>query len=68
MADDVNEGIENALNLIVGTQNEAETWKKNWTNYIWNFKNLFVKLKDSSDGKSIPISELEGRVAKMKQS
>ena len=31
-------------------------------------QNLFVKLKDSRDGKSSTISELDGRVTKMKQS
>ena len=33
---------------------------------VITLRNLFVKLKDSRDGKSISISELEGRVTKMK--
>ena len=33
---------------------------------VSTLRNLFVKLKDSRNGKSNTISELEGRVAKMK--
>ena len=33
---------------------------------VRTLRNLFVKLKDSRDGKSNTISGLEGRVAKMK--
>jgi len=67
MADDVSEGTENALNIIVSTAERSGNMKKELKQTVFEtLSNLFVKLKDSRDGKSSKISELEGRVAKMK--
>jgi hypothetical protein len=66
----VSEGIENALNLIVRTAKQSGSMKKELKQTIFEtvstLRNLFVTLKDSRDGQSNIISELEGRVAKMK--
>ena len=70
MADDVSEGIENALNIIGSTEERSGNIKKELKQNIFEtvstLRNLFVKLKDSRDGKPNTIGELEGRVAKMK--
>jgi hypothetical protein len=70
MADDESEGIENALNIIVSTAERSGNMKKESKQTIFEtistLKNLFVKLEDNRDGKSNTISELAGRVSKMK--
>jgi hypothetical protein len=65
MADEESQGIDNALNIIVSTTERNGNIKKEWKQTIFEtvstLGNLFVKLKDSKDGKFISISELEGQ-------
>jgi hypothetical protein len=57
MADEVSEGIEDALNIIVSMMERSGNMKKELKQTIFEtvstLRNLFVKLKDSRDGKSI---------------
>ena len=70
MADEVSEEFKNALNIIVNTAERNGNMKKQLMQTIFEIlstaRHLFVKLKDSRDGKSIAISELELIVTKMK--
>jgi SMC interacting uncharacterized protein involved in chromosome segregation len=70
MADEVCEGIENALNIIVNTTERSGNMKKELKQNIFEtvstLRNLFVKLKGNIDSKSNAISELEVRMTKMK--
>jgi hypothetical protein len=70
MADEVWEGIENALNTIVTTTERSGNVKKELKHTISEtlstLRKLFVKLKDISYSKSRAISELETAVTKMK--
>jgi hypothetical protein len=63
MDDVVREGIENALNVIVNmtesSRNMKEELKQTIFETVSTLRNPFVKLKDSRDGNSIAISELE---------
>ena len=69
MADDVSEGIDKALNLVVNTVERSGNMKKELKQTIFetvsSLRNLFAKLKDSRDSKLHTISELEGRVTAM---
>ena len=62
MADDVSEGIENALKIIVSTAERSGNMKKELKQTIFEtvstLRNLFVKLKVSGYGKFNTISEL----------
>jgi hypothetical protein len=68
MADEVCEGIEDALNLIVSTTEQSGNMKIGLKQTIFEtvsiLRNLFVKLKDSRDSKSTEISKLEMQVPK----
>jgi len=68
MADDMNEGIENALNKIVCTTEQSGNTKKDLKQTIYEtvstLRKLFIKLKDSYDSKTRAISEFETLVAK----
>jgi hypothetical protein len=70
MADDVSEGIENALNIIVNTTERSGNMKKELKQTIFEtvstLRNLFVKLKGSIYSKSNAISELVVRMTKRK--
>jgi len=70
MADDMSEGIDNALNLVVNTVERSGNMKKELKETIYetvsSLRNLFAKLKDSRDSKLHTISDLEGRVTTMK--
>jgi len=70
MADEVSEGIENALNTIASTTERSGNMKKELKLTIYKMvstlRNLFIKLKDNSDSKSKTISKLEMLVANMK--
>ena len=66
MADDVCEGIQNALNLIVSTaerssniRNELKQTIFQTVSSLWN---PFVQLKDSRDSKTHKITELESQI------
>ena len=62
MADDVSEGIENALNITLSTAERSGNMKKELKQTIFEtvstLRNLFVKLKVSGYGKFNTISEL----------
>jgi len=70
MADDVNEGIETALNMISITMEQSRNMKKQLKHTIYEtvstLKKLFVKLKDMNDIKTKTINELETLVATTK--
>jgi len=70
MAEVVDEGIENALNLVVLTTERSGNMKKKLKQTIYEavstLRNLFVKLKNNFDVKSSKISELEAEVSKVK--
>jgi len=70
MADDVYEEIENALNTIATTTERSGNIKKELKHTIYEtvstLRRLFVKLKDTCDGKSRMITELEALVASTK--
>jgi hypothetical protein len=70
MADDVNEEIENALITIATTTERSGNMKKKLKHTIYEtvstLRKLFVKLKDTCDGKSRMITELETLVASTK--
>ena len=68
MADDVNEGIENALNVIVSTTGSSRNMKKELKTTIFDtvstLRKLFVKLLDTNESNARKITELEKQVAK----
>jgi hypothetical protein len=68
MADDVNEGIENALNVIVSTRGSSGNMKKELKTTIFDTVNtlrkLFVKLLDNNESNIRKITELEQQVGK----
>jgi hypothetical protein len=70
MADDVCEGIEEALNLVVTTTERSGNMKKKLKQPIYDtvstLRNLFVKLKNNCDEKSSIISNLEAEVTQAK--
>jgi TolA-binding protein len=70
MADDVCEGIENFLNIIVNTTEQSGNMKKELKQTIFetvsNLRKRIVKLMDSRDSKTSAIGELEAQVSKMK--
>ena len=69
MADDVHEGIENALNTIVNTTERSGNMKKELKHTIYEnvstLRKLFATLKDTNDSNNRAISELEMLVANM---
>ena len=70
MAEELDEGIENALNLVVLTTDRNGNMKKELKQTICetvsSLRNLFVKLKRNWDVKSSNICELEAEVSKVK--
>ena len=70
MADEVDDGIENALNLVVLTTERSGNMKKDLKQTIFEtvstLRNVFVKLKNNCEVKSSKISELEAEVTKAK--
>jgi len=71
MADDVNEGIENALNVIVSTTRSSGNKKKELKTTIFdtvsNLRKLFAKLIDTNENNARKIAELEKQVANTKK-
>ena len=71
MADDVNEGIENALNVIVSTTGSSGYMKKELKSTIFdtvsNLRKLFAKLIDTIENNTRKIIELEKQVANTKE-
>jgi hypothetical protein len=69
MADDVCEGIENALNIIVSTTEQSGNMKMELKQTIFEtvstLRKLIVKLTDSRYSKNIATGKLEARVSKM---
>ena len=67
MADDVNEGIENALNVIVTTMGSSGNMKKELKTTIFDtvstLRKLFAKLLDTNESKDRKTTELERQVA-----
>jgi len=67
MADDVNEGIENALNVIVSTTGSSGNMKKKLKTTIFDtvsiLRKLFVKLLDINESSARKITELERQIA-----
>jgi hypothetical protein len=70
MADEVSDGIEDALSMIVSTTEQSGNMRKGLKQIIFEtvstLRNPFVKLKDSRDSKSIEISQLEMQVTEKK--
>ena len=70
LVEDVCEGIEDALNLIVSTAERSGNMNKELKQTIFEtvstLRDLHVQLKTSRDNKSQTISDLEGRVDSMK--
>jgi len=70
MADEVDEGIENALNLVVLTTERSGNMKKDLKQAIFEtisaLRNLFVKLKYNCEVKSSKMSEVDAEVTKAK--
>jgi len=70
MVEDVCEGIENALNLILSTAERSGNMRRELKQTIFDIvstlRDLYVQLKSSRDSKSQTISDLEGRVASIK--
>jgi hypothetical protein len=70
MADDVNEGTENALNVIVSTIGSSGNMKKELKTTIFDtvstLRKLFTKLTDVNDSNARKITELEKQVASIK--
>jgi len=67
MADDVNEGIENALNVIVSTTGSSGNMKKELKTTIFDtasiLRKLYDKLLDLNESNARKITELERQVA-----
>jgi len=69
MADEVEDGIENALNLVVITTERSGNMKElKQTIYetVSTLRNLFVQLRNKSDLKTSKIRALEAEVDKLK--
>ena len=70
MADEVEDGIENALNLVVITTERSGNMKKELKQTIYEtvstLRNLFMQLRNKSDLKTAKISALEAEVDKLK--
>jgi DNA anti-recombination protein RmuC len=70
MADDVCQGIDNALNLVVNKVERSGNMKKELKQTIFetvsSLRNLFSKLKDSRDRTLHTIDDLEGQAAAVK--
>jgi len=70
MTDELSDEIENALNLRVNTTEQTRNMRKGLKQIIFEtvstLRNLFVKLKDYRDSKSVEISKLEEQVNTMK--
>ena len=70
MADEVGEGIENALNLVVVTTERSGNMKKELKQTIFEtvstLRNLYVKLKTNCDVKTSKIKELDAQVARLR--
>jgi hypothetical protein len=70
MADDMDVGIENALDLVVLTIERSGNMKKDLKQTIFEtvstLRNLFIKLKNNCEVKSSKISELKAEVTKSK--
>ena len=70
MADDVNERIENALNVMVPTTGSSGNMKKELKNTIFDtvstLRKLFTKLTDINERNNRKITELEKQVANSK--
>jgi len=71
MADDVNEGIENALNVIVSTTGSSGNMKKELKTIIFdtvsNLIKLFAKLIVTNENNARKIIDLEKQVANTKE-
>ena len=71
MADDVNEGIENARNLIVSTTGNSGNMKKKLKSTLFDtvshLRKLFAKLIDINENNARKIMELEKQVANAKE-
>jgi len=67
----VNEGIENALNVIVSTTGSGGNMKKELKTYIIdtvsNLRKLFAKLIDTNENNARKIIELEKQVSNTKE-
>jgi len=67
MADDVNEGIEKSLNVIVSTTGSSGNMKKELKTTIFDtvsiLRKLFVKLLDTNESNARKITELERQIA-----
>jgi hypothetical protein len=67
MADDLNEGTENALNVIVSTTGSSRNMKKELKTTIFDtvsiLRKLFVKLLDTNESSARKITELERQAA-----
>jgi hypothetical protein len=70
MADEAEDGIENALNLVVLTTERSGNMKKELKQTIYEtvstLRNLFMQLRNKSDLKTSKISALEAEVDKLK--
>jgi len=69
MAEELDEGIENALNLVVLTTERNGNMKElKQTIYetVSTLRNVFVKLKKNCDVRSSKICELDAEVSKVK--
>ena len=70
MADEVDEGIENALNLVVlpteRSGNMKKDLKRTTFETVSTLRNLFVKLKNNCEVKSSKISDLEAEMTEAK--
>jgi hypothetical protein len=70
MADEVGEGIESALNLVVITTERSGNIKKELKHTVFEtvstLRSLFVKLKNNGDVQTSKIRELEAEVTKAK--
>ena len=68
MADDVNEGTEKALNVIVSTMGSSGNMKKELKTVLFDtvstLRKLFLKLLDNNESNTRKITELEQKVAK----
>jgi len=67
----VNEGIENALNLIVSTTGSSGNMKKELKNIIFdtvsNLRKLFAKLIDTNENNNRKITQLEKMIENTKE-
>jgi hypothetical protein len=62
MAEDVNESIENALNVIVSTTGSSGNMKKELKNIfdsVSNLRKLFAKLIETNENNNRKIKQLE---------